>query len=486
MYINNYESKRGVLGNDVSPGALDDTPQTLGNSLPVEANSGVNLHGSMSEETQAASVVGSGAVAVTTTTEVKSASKIIFEAVYAFAANGDRNMTNLVPGEKCIVIRKGKRGWWLVSKLLFRDDKGFVPSTYLKPCDEVYYVKDVPGAIPSVLKASSTPAVDGGAPAAGKSDDAEVSGIQSEVTSSSKAVTTTEPKPSRAVKSNSTTRLISTAKRANQLVKTKSKPSRVTKTGSTKRTIAAGNSRVANSLVHTPEVQRISLAISSMAATPSAENRDSLARAIENVFAGTTTSGVSPPPPPPPTSRRAQAALAPQRSSRMPDKSSLGRAKRAVERGHAKPRKNTRVSGANNKGKNKTVPYRWKGARIPPADPNPPKRAARMESLKANANVIVPIVSKKQNAPDSSVSSEENRRLAVAEKRKEAIMSTDRVHGLVPRGSAKVLNHAFYWSKPARQKICREIKGSRWTMMLWVRRYRQETTTCLGNVARPT
>ena len=392
-------------------------------------------------------------------------------------------MTNLVPGEKCIVIRKGKRGWWLVSKLLFRDDKGFVPSTYLKPCDEVYYVKDVPEAIPSVLKANSTPTVDGGTSAAGKSDDAEVSGIQSEVTSSSKAVVTTEPKPSRAVKSNSTTRPISTAKRANQLVTTKSKPLRVTKAGSTKRTIAAGNSSVANSLVHTPEVQRISLAISSMAATPSAENRDSLARAIENVF-GTTTSGVSPPPPP--ASRRVQAALAPQRSSRMPDKSRSGRAKRAVERGHAKPRKNTRVGGANNKGKNKTVPYRWKGARIPPADPNPPKRAARMESSKANANVIVPIVSKKQNAPDSSVSSEENRRLAVAEKRKIAIMSTDTVHGLVPRGSTKMLDHAFYWPKHSTAKICREIKGSRWTMMLGVRRYRQETTTCLGNVARPT
>ena len=125
MYINNYESKRDITGNDVSPGALDDTLQTLGNSLPVEGNSGVNLHDSMSEETRA-SVVGNGAVAVTTATEVKSASKIIFEAVYAFAANGDRNMTNLVPGEKCIVIRKGKRGWWLVSKLLFRDDKGFV------------------------------------------------------------------------------------------------------------------------------------------------------------------------------------------------------------------------------------------------------------------------------------------------------------------------------------------------------------------------
>ena len=136
----------------------------------------------------------------------------------------------------------------------------------------------------------------------------------------------------------------------------------------------------------------------------------------------------------------------------MPDKSSSGRAKRAVERGHAKPRKNTRVGGANNKGKNKTVPYRWKGARIPPADPNPPKRAARMESSKANANVIVPIVSKKQNAPDSSVSSEENRRLAVAEKRKKAIMSTDTVHGLVPRGSTKMLDHAFYWPKHSTAK----------------------------------
>ena len=100
------------------------------------------------------------------------------------------------------------------------------PSTYLKPCDEVYYVKDVPEAIPSVLKANSTSTVDGDTSAAGKSDDAEVSGIQSEVTSSSKAVVTTEPKPSRAVKSNSTTRPISTAKRANQLVKTKSKPLR--------------------------------------------------------------------------------------------------------------------------------------------------------------------------------------------------------------------------------------------------------------------
>ena len=79
MYINNYESKRDITGNDFSPGALDHTPQTLGNSLPVEGNSGVNLHDSMSEETRA-SVVGNGAVAVTTATEVKSASKIIFEA----------------------------------------------------------------------------------------------------------------------------------------------------------------------------------------------------------------------------------------------------------------------------------------------------------------------------------------------------------------------------------------------------------------------
>ena len=71
-----------------------------------------------------------------------SARQIIFKAIYPFAANGDKNMTNLIPDERCIVIRKGKRGWWLISKLLCQTDQGYVPSTYLTPCDEVYCVNN--------------------------------------------------------------------------------------------------------------------------------------------------------------------------------------------------------------------------------------------------------------------------------------------------------------------------------------------------------
>ena len=275
MYISNYESKSSVPGRDGGPPVLDDMPQRMGNALPTETTPGVRPHGNMREETRA-SVVGNGGVAATTTaTTAKSASKIIFEAVYAFAANGDRNMTNLVPGEKCIVIRKGKRGWWLVSKLLFQEDKGFVPSTYLKPCDEVYYVKGagekvvldrIPEAASSILNDSSTLTVDGGALGAGKSDAGEARNIQSKVTSSSKAVATTKPKPLHAAKADSTTRPVATAKSTNEVATAKPKPSRAAKAESITRPVATGkrtNSRVANSLVHTPEVQRISLAISS-------------------------------------------------------------------------------------------------------------------------------------------------------------------------------------------------------------------------------
>ena len=113
-----------------------------------------------------------------------------------------------------------------------------------------------------------------------------------------------------------------------------------------------------------------------------------------------------------------------------------------------------------------------------PGRSNPPKRAARMESSKVNANVIVPIVSKKQNAPDSSVSSEENRRLAVAEKRKKAIMSTDTVHGLVPRGSTKMLDHAFYWPKHSTAKNMPGDQGEQVDDDVGGKTVRQETTTC--------
>ena len=58
----------------------------------------------------------------------------------------------------------------------------------------------------------------------------------------------------------------------------------------------------------------------------------------------------------------------------------------------------------------------------------------------------MPVVSEKQNAPVTV--GEENRHLALAEKRKKASLAKDRVHGLVPHGSMKTHDHSFYWSKP--------------------------------------
>jgi hypothetical protein len=59
----------------------------------------------------------------------------VVEAVHMYDPNGDPNMTSLLPGEKCILLKKGVRGWWLVRKIIRPDDKGFVPSTFLKHCD---------------------------------------------------------------------------------------------------------------------------------------------------------------------------------------------------------------------------------------------------------------------------------------------------------------------------------------------------------------
>ena len=60
----------------------------------------------------------------------------VVEAVHMYDPNGDPNMTSLLPGEKCILLKKGVRGWWLVRKIIRPDDKGFVPSTFVKHCDD--------------------------------------------------------------------------------------------------------------------------------------------------------------------------------------------------------------------------------------------------------------------------------------------------------------------------------------------------------------
>ena len=389
----------------------------------------------------------------TSTITNKSTTKIIFKAIYPFAANGDKNMTNLIPDERCIVIRKGKRGWWLISKLLCQTDQGYVPSTYLTPCDEVYCVNNTEEEIEIVENIN-------------KNENEEVT-----MSNNNNNMRTKPPQYSTATnvynnynnndkkKKKKNTNIIRVKKEIierteNILERDDTSTTQYTKKNSAKPPPPPLPPKITNdSFRKTIEVQHISNAISDMSKNPNIEKHRRITQALFNTFGTTKKMEGSAPPPPP---------IVKKEIVKMPPPPSYFKAIHSSNNNN-----NNNTSNKNNtNNKNKMVtkkkkdgPFRWRGAKIPPFDPNQrrsstvrltttlKKKKEQQQRLSSagttttnNNNNTSP-----RTSPTSIIHDKNNK--ALANKRRKESIAKDRVHGFVPHGAIKNHQHTFYWPK---------------------------------------